>query len=66
MRYITTRCGFSSRTDRPLNPSRRRRADFARQATIAAFGWRYAKSLDEHDFIDRRPGDVSRSEARFR
>ena len=32
-----------------------RRAHFARQATIAAFGWRYAKSLDQGKFVDHPP-----------
>ena len=35
-----------------------RRAHFARQATIDAFEWRYAKTLDQADFIDRLPSDV--------
>ncbi len=48
----------SSRTDRPYNPGRRHRADFARQATIDAFGWRFARALDQADFIDRKPGLV--------
>ncbi len=34
-----------------------RRNHFARQATIAAFGWRYAKALDQAGFVDRRPWD---------
>ncbi len=32
-----------------------RRAHFARMATIDAFKWRYAKSLDQVGFIDRPP-----------
>ncbi len=60
MSYITLRRGFSSRTNSPSNPSRRHRADFARQATIAAFGWRHARAIDQADFVDRRPGDVQR------
>ena len=57
----------SSRADRPFNPGGRHRANFARQATISAFGWRFAKTLDQADFIDRLPGDMPRSspEARF-
>ncbi len=56
----------SSRADRPFNPGRRHRADFARQATIDAFGWRFGKALDEGDFIDvppnfRRVGRVADS-----
>ena len=55
------------RTDRSSNPDRRFRADFARQATIAAFGWRFARALDQADFIDRQPGEPPRPspEARF-
>ncbi len=59
MPYITTKCGFSSRTNSPFEPDRRHRADFARQATIAAFG-RHARALDLGDFIDRKPGDMRR------
>ena len=33
--------------DHPSNPERRIRANFARQATIDAFGWRFAKALDQ-------------------
>ncbi len=57
----------SRRTDRPFNPGRRHRADFARQATIDAFGWRFASALDQADFIDRPPGQFPRPapEARF-
>ncbi len=39
---------------------RRQRADFARQATIDAFGWRFARALDQADFVDRAPGDMPR------
>ncbi len=58
----------SSRTDRPFDPNCRLRADYARDATIAAFGWRYARALDQGDFLDRLPGDMPRPspEARFR
>jgi len=54
-------------TGRPSNTNRRVRASFARQATIAAFGWRFAKALDEANFVDRLPGElpVSSPEARF-
>ncbi len=53
---------------RPFNPGRRPRADFARQATIDAFGWRFARALDQGDFIDRTPGELPMSspEARFK
>ncbi len=68
MPYITTPCGYSSRTNPPFDPDQWRRADFARQAVIAAFGWRYARALDQGDFLDRLPGDMPRPspEARFR
>ncbi len=38
------------------------------QATIDAFGWKFAKALDQADFVDRSPGEMPRSspEARFR
>ncbi len=49
-----------SRHTRNPHNDRRHRADFARQATIDAFGWRFAKALDQADFIDRRPGDLRR------
>ena len=45
----------SSRTGKSSNPDRRHRANFARQATIDAFGWRFARALDQADFLDRRP-----------
>ena len=53
---------------RPFNPGRRHRADFARQATIDAFGWHFARALDQADFIDRAPGQFRRPapEARYR
>ncbi len=47
--------------DREIDPQavkdvgRRHRADFARQATIAEFGWRHARMLDQADFVDRPP-----------
>ena len=37
-------------------PCRRTSADFARQATIAEFGWTHARALDQADFRDRPPG----------
>ena len=46
----TTRAARRTRPDH--------RTKFARQATIDAFGWRYARALDQADFIDRRPGDL--------
>ena len=58
----------SSRTNKPSNPDRRHRADFARQATIDSFGWRFARALDQADFVDRAPGQfpLASPEARFR
>ena len=58
----------SSRTDKPFNPGRRHRADFARQATIEAFSWRFARALDQGDFVDRAPGQLPlpAPEARFK
>ncbi len=58
MSYIMTRRGSSSRTNPPFNPGRRHRANFARQATIDAFGWHFARALDQADFIDRAPGEL--------
>ena len=46
------------RTDKPFNPGRRHRsADFARAATISAFG-RHAWALDQAGFIDRAPNQL--------
>ncbi len=51
-----------------IHSNRRVRASFARQATIDAFGWRFAKTLDQADFSDRLPGPFPRParEARFK
>ncbi len=57
MTYTTPRTRAASRR-RPFNPGRRHRADFARQATIAAFGWRFAKALDQAGFVDRMSGQL--------
>ncbi len=43
---------------RPFNPGRRRRVGFARQVTIDAFGWRFARALDQADFVDHAPGQL--------
>ena len=37
-------------------PCQRTSADFARQATIAEFGWLHARALDQTDFCDRPSG----------
>ncbi len=56
--FITTPRARAASRRRPFNPGRDRRADFARQTTIDAFGWRYARALDQGDFIDRTPGEL--------
>ena len=68
MTYTTSPTRRSRRTNPPFNPGRRHRADFARQATIDAFGWHFARALDQADFVDRAPGAAPRPapEARFR
>lgn len=38
------------------DPDLHKNADFARKATISAFGWRHARALDQGDFVDRPPG----------
>ena len=48
----------SSRANNSQN-GHRHRADFARQATIAAFG-RHARALDWDDFVDRQPDQAPR------
>ncbi len=55
------------RAKRPSDPSRRHRLDFARAAVFAEFG-RHARSLDQGDFLDRRPGEMPTAspEALFR
>ncbi len=55
--YTSTPQQFK-RADRPFNPGRRHRANFARQATIDAFGWRFARALDQSEFTNRLPGDL--------
>ncbi len=45
----------ASGADLTSNLTRRTNADFARQATIAEFGWRHARALDQADFCDRPP-----------
>ncbi len=68
MTYTTPPARRSSRADHPFNPDRRHRANFARQATIDAFGWKFARALDQGDFVDRAPGELPglSPEARFR
>ncbi len=68
MTYTTSPARRSRRTDRPFNPGRRHRTDFARQATIDAFGWHFARALDQGDFVDRAPGQLPlpAPEARFK
>ncbi len=57
MTYTTPPARAASRR-RPFNPGRRHRANFARQATIDAFGWHFARTLDQAGFVDRRPGQL--------
>ena len=45
-------------TPLPTRSNRRHRTDFARQATVDAFGQRAAEVLDQVDFIDRMPGPM--------
>ena len=68
MSLITSPARFSSRADHPSQSDRRHRADFARQATIEAFGWGHARALDQGDFVDRKPGATATPspEARFK
>ena len=68
MSITTSGSRRSRRTNPPFNPGRRHRADFARQATIDAFGWHFARALDQGDFIDRAPGQLPlpAPEARFK
>ncbi len=67
MTYTTPGARAASRR-RPFNPGRRRRADFARQAVFTEFGARFARALDQADFVDRLPGELPMSspEARFK
>ena len=67
MTYTTPGARAASRR-RPFNPGRRHRTNFARQITITEFGWKFARSLDQADFIDRTPGELPMSspEARFK
>lgn len=46
---------ISSRTGRPYNPGRRRRANFARGVMFAEFGYRQGRAIDYANFVDRRP-----------
>ncbi len=68
MTFTTSPVRRSSRTGKPYNPGRRYRSDFARLATIDAFGWRFARALDQADFVDRAPGAAPgpAPEARFK
>lgn len=67
MTYTTSPARRLGRTNPPFNPGPRHRADFARQATIDAFGWHFARALDQVDFVDRAPGQfpLASPEARF-
>ena len=67
MTYTMIPARSASRAN-PFDAHRRHRAEFARQAVIAAFGWHFARALDQGTFIDRPPGDMPAAapEARFR
>ncbi len=68
MMIPTTNGSHAQRHGRPSRNARRHRPDFARQATIDAFGWKFARALDQADFVDRAPSEMpgSSPEARFR
>ena len=55
MRNFLTEHTLSRR--RPFNPGRHHHVGFARMATIDAFGWRFARALDQANFVDRLPDD---------
>ncbi len=57
MSITTPTARNSSRADRPYNPGQRHRANFARAATISAFG-HHAWALDHADFVDRKPWEM--------
>ena len=60
--FITTpRPRRLGRTDKPFNPGQRHRADFARAAVYAEFGYRHGRALDYADFIDRSPDQAPMS-----
>ena len=44
-----------ARADRPFNPGRRHRTNFAREITLAEFRPRDGRALLQADFIDRQP-----------
>ena len=56
------------RSDKPFNPGRRTRANFARQCVLTEFRARDAKALLQADFVDRLPGEppIRWIEAKFR
>ena len=54
MTYTTSTARAASRAN-PFDAHRRRRAEFARQAVIAEFGWRFGKALDQDNFVDVSP-----------
>ncbi len=55
MTFYTTTTRDARRVNPPFSLGRHHRANFARQAVIAAFGWRHARALDQADFVDRMP-----------
>ena len=54
MSFYPTATRDASRVDPSFDPDRCRRASFAREAVIAAFG-RHARALDYGDFEDHPP-----------
>ena len=59
MTFYTNTTRDARRVNPPFNPGRRHCANFAREATIDAFGWRYARALDWADFTDRHPHELA-------
>ena len=45
----------SSRNGKPFNPGQRHRANFARAAVFAGFGYHHGRAIDYAEFVDRRP-----------
>ena len=55
MTYTTPDTRRLERADRPFSPGRRH-GNFAREITLAEFGPRNGRALDQADFTDRLPG----------
>ncbi len=64
MSIITPNARRLGRADKPHRPGQRRRANFARAAVFAEFGYRHGRALDYDGFADRLPaGDRPRAPA---